>query len=168
MTRILRTIFAFSVIVPTTHAKSHTDIENLCKKTEHTIFSCELKNKKAVSLCGSSAEPSYIEYRFGKKDRIELTHRVDPVQGKDNFQRAEFVFANNSEERIWFKIGKHIYRIFMPTRGAPGVEVAVNGEVISRLVCKGGWKNVSGDPTLKSKYITDHGISDNLELDLQK
>ena len=50
--------------------------DSLCQPGEVDYFSCRLeKRKKIVSFCGSP-EPalldSYIQYRFGKPDKIEL------------------------------------------------------------------------------------------------
>lgn len=47
-----------------------------CTDDELTVFSCELKNKKTVSVCASndvSARSGYLQYRFGKIGKVELS-----------------------------------------------------------------------------------------------
>lgn len=58
-----------------------------CKIDEKIVFSCLLeKSKKIISICASSnfsVENGYLQYRFGKQDKIELTlpaskHKIKP------------------------------------------------------------------------------------------
>jgi hypothetical protein len=47
-----------------------------CADDELTVFSCELKNKKTVSVCASddvSSHSGYLQYRFGKIGKVELS-----------------------------------------------------------------------------------------------
>ncbi len=47
-----------------------------CTDSELTVFSCELKNKKTVSVCASndvSSDSGYLQYRFGKIGKVELS-----------------------------------------------------------------------------------------------
>jgi len=47
-----------------------------CANDELTVFSCGLKNKKTVSACASkdaSSHSGYLQYRFGKIGKVELS-----------------------------------------------------------------------------------------------
>ena len=51
--------------------------DTLCQKDEVTFFNCEIKGSaKVASLCGSpqlDAHRGYVQYRFGRVGKIELT-----------------------------------------------------------------------------------------------
>jgi len=131
----------------------------LCAPHEKAVFSCELKNSKIVSMCASPGEASsYVEYRFGKPSKIEMTHRASTAD--QAFQRADFIYGNNAIDTIWFRNGEHLYDIAMPARGAPAVEVWKNRKVLAHIECKDGWRNVEGDSDMKSPLIIGHGEVD--------
>jgi hypothetical protein len=50
------------------------NVVSLCSKGHHIYFTCQTKNKKIISLCGSGKleRPKFIYYRFGKTDKIEI------------------------------------------------------------------------------------------------
>jgi hypothetical protein len=133
----------------------------LCQPQEKVIFSCPLKNSKIVSLC-VSANPalSFVEYRFGKPAKPELLYRASGEDKDHLFHRAEVLYGNNSVDNIWFANGKYIYSINMPARGAPGVEVWKNGDIVANMECKDGWRHATGDEDTKSTFIMDHDSVD--------
>lgn len=138
----------------------HASGAALCTSQEKVIFTCGFKNNKMVSLCGSADDAqSYIEYRFGSKSALEFTFKASKATADRVFHRAEVVYARNAEDTIWFKNGQYTYSIFLPARGAPGLEVSRDGEIAAHLECKGGWRGVKGDPKLESRLIRDHGSS---------
>ena len=138
----------------------HASDALLCTSQEKVIFACGFKNNKIVSLCGSpDAAEDYIEYRFGNKLHVELAYKASQANADRIFHRAEIIYASNAEYTIWFKNGQYTYSIFLPVRGAPGLEVSRDGGVAARLECKGGWGGVKGHPKLKSKFIRDHESS---------
>jgi hypothetical protein len=146
-------LFAFASV--SASAKS----PGLCAANEKIVFSCELKNSKTVSICSSQdISGGYVEYRFGTKSNVELKYLADGKQRK--LHRAEVVYANNSEDTIWFRISQFLYSIFIPTSGAPGLEVSRNNDVIARFECREGWTNATVDREAKSKFIIDHGTGD--------
>lgn len=150
--------FGFIFVLASCHqVTAHTT--SLCESHEKSVFSCELKNSKIVSFCAASgAGPSYVEYRFGKPAKIEMTHRVNhPDQA---FQRADFIYGNNAVDTIWFRNGEHLYDVAMPARGAPAVEVWKNRKILAHIECKDGWKNVEADTDFKSPLMIDHGEVD--------
>jgi hypothetical protein len=155
--RIVRK-FGFALALASCHqVPAHST--SLCEAHEKPVFSCELKNSKIVSICTApDGAPSYIEYRFGKPAKIEMTHRV--IRPDQAFQRADFIYGNNAVDTIWFRNGEHLYDVTMPARGAPAVEVWKNRKILAHIECKDGWKNVEGDTDLKSPLIIDHGEVD--------
>jgi len=155
--KILSGFLSTAIACPQIHASDAAR----CNSQETVIFTCGFKNNKMVSLCGSpDGAESYIEYRFGSKTAVELAYKVSQASADRSFHRAQVVYASNAEDTIWFKNAQYIYSIFLPARGAPGLEVSRHGDIAAHFECKGGWAGVQGDPTLKSKFIRDHGSSD--------
>lgn len=133
----------------------------LCSDNEEPIFACSLENAKKIALCRKSTEvEDYLTYRYGTNSKVELTFEATDKEPKRRFYRGEVLYANNSEETIWFKNGGYLYSIYLPTRGRPGLEVTRGGEPISKHQCKAGWKNVKKNLAARSEYIIDHGRGD--------
>jgi hypothetical protein len=63
----------------------------LCKKNEVLIFAFQFKNKKWVSVCKEKND-EYIVYRFGTKERTELTY----PQKLDSSSWQKFTFKGYS------------------------------------------------------------------------
>jgi len=134
---------------------------SLCAADERIIFSCSLKNSKTISVCAAAKDaPPYVEYKFGKPSKIEMTHRVSQGDAMPAFQRADIIYGNNAVDTIWFKNGEHLYDISMPARGSPAVEVWKNSKLLAHLECTNGWRNVEGDNDIKSPLIINHGNVD--------
>lgn len=135
--------------------------KTLCEARETVIFFCRVNDSKVVSLCSSpDSVQKYVDYRFGKKPKIELRFRASIANPEKKFHRGEVIYASNSADMIWFKNGQFLYSLFMPTRGGPGLQVSRNNHVISRQECNGGWAEVSGRHATTSKFITEHGSGD--------
>ncbi len=79
----------------------HDDLSTLCNSTnEQIIFSCPIaKINKILSVCGSlpTNKDAYIEYRFGRKNKIELSYQTS--RKYPNHQ----IFLNQADLRV----GKH-------------------------------------------------------------
>lgn len=133
----------------------------LCEPGESTLFSCEFQNKRSASICASSVPgPDYVEYRFGRRPNVEMRYRADENHANKRFHRAEVVYASNSERVIWFRDRDIFYRIHLPMRGGPSLEVSREGKTLNELFCKGGWGRVHAEPESKSKFIIEHGSGD--------
>lgn len=63
----------------------------LCAKNETVAFAFQLKNKKWVSVCREQND-KYLVYRFGTKDKIELTY--PPVLDTTSWQQFSFKYYN--------------------------------------------------------------------------
>lgn len=146
---------AFGVCLSSSNAAS------LCEPQEKVLFSCALKNTKTVAICMADGEKEkYVEYKFGKPKKIELTHRADHQTMNHAFQRADILYGNNAVDTIWFQNGDHLYDVSMPARGAPAVEVWKNEKILAHMKCAAGWKNVEGDIDLPSPFVVNHGNMD--------
>ena len=140
---------------------SHAVEPTLCKPKELAVYSCKLKNAKIVSICASpDAARSYIDYRFGTKAKVELAYSANDSIPGHQFHRGELVYANNSEDTIWFTNGEYRYSLYNPTRGGPGLTVSRHGDQVGRIECSDNGRGATGDFVTASPFIVDHGTGD--------
>ena len=88
--------------------------ESHCSENEDILFSCA-HNTKIVSLCASknvSESSGYIQYRFGKRNNIELAHPKAMKNPKDSFTAKNTYYSDTTESSVEFSIGKYIYTIY--------------------------------------------------------
>ena len=146
-----RLFFSFLIIVLQGSSLALAS-ESLCKSDEKIVFSCPVGHEKTVSVCASKSlsNGGYIQYRFGRKDKIDLsvpstTKASDvSIDGNSDGNRSGGTF-------IRFRKGVYSYVVVslfnMPSdpetgcNGEPceqvGVIVEKSGNVISRLSCQG-------------------------------
>jgi hypothetical protein len=154
---ITKLLLGFFSIAPLSHAAEPT----LCKSNETPIFSCGFKNKKIVSICyPKNSQQGYVDYRFGNKSKVELTYSANPHLPEQKFHRGEVVYANNSDDMIWFKKGNYRYSVYSPMRGGPGLSVSLNGEVVTRLECNNSGRGATEALKTPSPFIVEHGTGD--------
>lgn len=66
----------------------------LCNRDETVIFSCMVSPTKTLSVCGNSSEPHpYLQYRFGKANKLELAY---PTLRDDS--ASKFNYSYNHEK----------------------------------------------------------------------
>lgn len=130
----------------------------LCEDSEIPVFSCMLKNSKTVSIC-ASASPArgHVDYRFGTKSNVELHYSANVDSPGNKFHRGEVVYANNSDEMIWFTNGKYRYSVYSPIRGVPGLIVSLHGNAVVRLECKNKGRGATEAFNTASSFIIEHG-----------
>jgi hypothetical protein len=60
-----------------------------CATDETTYFSCSVKSEKVVSICGENFENEngFLQYRFGKLDKIEMVFPKTTEQSTKKFKR---------------------------------------------------------------------------------
>jgi hypothetical protein len=133
----------------------------LCEDSEIAVFSCMLKNTKTVSIC-ASASPArgYVDYRFGTRSNVELRYSANVDHPDNKFHRGEVVYANNSDEMIWFTNGKYRYSVYSPIRGVPGLIVSLHGDAVVRLECKNNGRGATEAFNAASSFIIEHGTGD--------
>ena len=134
-----------------------------CQKNERVIFSCNFANGKTALVCTNTlkSDNQFVEYRFGKAPKVEMTYRADQASNNAMFHSAEVLYASNAEKVFWFKQADFAYLIHMPMRGGPSLEVMRKQKTVANLQCLKGWSGVRGDSDITSKHISWHGkISD--------
>ena len=160
---LLRTLLTSAAII--FYASRVSGQESLCNSVEHTYFSCALsKSSKLVSICGSQldAQEKYLQYRYGKTNKIELTFPRDGENPKNIFYYSEYIRPNLTKQSLRGINNNYQYQVYMEanTESAGG-----NGEadVTAELRVSGKGKTT----VLRCKSGTFKGI-DNQVLQLAK
>lgn len=117
-------------------ANAYGEPSSLCSPEEKIFFSCPI-GKKIVSYCESKIEGpnKYMEYRFGKPNKIELRYKAGGSDSTGKFSKAEITGASNVVTVIWFKNNELYYVLNDPVRGMPYLELYSNGSSKARLPC---------------------------------
>lgn len=137
---------------------AHAEDATLCTAGEIRVFSCTLKNAKIVSVCASpDAARRYVDYRFGSPSKMELVYSASATVPAHRFRRGEVVYANNSEDTLWFTNGAYRYSLYDPTRGVPGLTVSKNGAEVARFECGNNGRGATAAFSIASPFIADHG-----------
>lgn len=94
--------------------------QTLCTGEEEIVFSCPIK-KKTLSVCSSkelTREKGYLSYRFGKKDKIELTYPEKPAHPYGLFRFSHYLRPGGAQNmgleysRLTFDVKDVTYEIF--------------------------------------------------------
>nr|WP_321239343.1 hypothetical protein [uncultured Tolumonas sp.] len=87
--------------------------QTLCLENETDFFSCTTTNNKIISICGeiSNDEPSddWLQYRFGKKDHIELVYPESKNSSISKFEGN--TFSRYSVIDLRFINGRNAYSV---------------------------------------------------------
>ncbi|WP_186204368.1 hypothetical protein [Burkholderia gladioli] len=145
----------------------------LCKAEEVTVFNCDLKeNHKIVSICSSSdmsGKLGYLQYRYGKKDAIELVFPKNLDNSKDRFGCDEYSRSDLSTFVIGFENEGYRYEVSETTEGGDeGVThrnllvSSLSGKRGAKLTCLDNKNAVSNISTLDQVLKCDkkHEIVD--------
>lgn len=138
----MKTLATFLVIllipcVCIAESKSH------CKGNEFTYFSCTIKgSQKVVSLCGNAPSKSFneaanegrwLQYRFGKLEKIELSFPKDISTSMSEFVGEPHHSLNSAYDYLWFKNKEVNYSIGCTSSDIAGkCSVTVNSK---ELIC---------------------------------
>ena len=79
---------------------------SLCGDDEQVFFSCTLKNGKTVSLCASrflDNKTGYLQYRFGKNNRIELKFPEEKNNSQEKFSYTHYSTHTFDRKTISFE-----------------------------------------------------------------
>jgi hypothetical protein len=112
---VARGIFAALFLAPSLCAFAQSP--NLCTEQEDTSFTCTLKNSKLVSVCGAadlSDRAGYLVYRYGTKEKIELSFPNRPTEFRRITSQDETVDDKTGEDDqfIHFRNGRFSYIIY--------------------------------------------------------
>ncbi len=129
----------------------------LCNNQEIKIFDCVAKNKKIVSICAKSGvDERYVEYRYGKKGKIEFSYKSENTS-KNKIYRGTFVGGRVSTTLIWFDNGDYTYTLFSPDTGRDGVSVVRGDRLLATNFCV---QKSTGDVALGTQLIEEKGEED--------
>lgn len=149
--KFLRIFFVWSMFI---FSNAYGQSKSLCLPHEKVFFSCHI-GKKIVSLCESKVDGAdkYMEYRYGKPNKIELKYKGGASDSLNKFSKTEVSGASNSGTVIWFKNNKTYYVISDPVRGWPYLELYTNASSIARLACNNVQGYIEGNTDDSSSCI---------------
>ena len=134
---------------------------SLCSKTEINYSSCRI-GKKIASFCLSgevNKNGGYLQYRFGTKEKIELSFPERTNQRASFFESSDFGFTDGDVRYTAFVIGPHRYIYYQThikstakTEGRleHGLAIVKNGVTIKDMSCSSVSDGLSGP---KSKLL---------------
>lgn len=109
--RLCYCFFALALVSGSAMASEH-----LCHNSEQTIFSCTTnKSSKLISVCASSAldkKDSYIQYRFGTRDKIELQFPAKKNNSIPQFKFDHYFRYQVDRTELSFSTGPYRYAVF--------------------------------------------------------
>lgn len=114
--------------------------DTLCAKDEQVAFSCHVKGK-IVSLCASadlSATAGTVQYRYGKKNALELIYPSTPEDPRKVFRWGVTAYSGGGADYFRFANGGFGYTVYSGFgRGwqKEGVTVEKDGKRVASLVC---------------------------------
>jgi hypothetical protein len=118
--------------------------EGLCVPSEKTFFSCRIRDGRWISLCG--APPASLQYRFGKREHIELRFPEKAEEGPSKLRYAHYFRFQTERAEIAFDNQGVAYAVYDYTEkrkrdagarvdlpGGKTREFACAGRIVSRL-----------------------------------
>ncbi|MES2943001.1 MAG: hypothetical protein V4772_09060 [Pseudomonadota bacterium] len=141
--------FAGMCLVVLLPALAYADENTLCTASERVFFSCEIKQGRQVSVCGSAdltPTSGYLQYRIGKSAAVpELVFPADFKHPAGQFDFSNEGFgAKSSTRNLRFRSGAYVYVIYASTyafgTNAAGVAVKKGVEPIRYVACQ---KNIA-------------------------
>ncbi|ASQ46053.1 lysozyme inhibitor LprI family protein [Legionella clemsonensis] len=112
MDRKLGFLFLFLLLFS---VASFAESNSLCQRNEQILFSCPTKNEKIISLCASenlSATTGYLQYRFGKKNNIELYYPEREIPPGKAFTGRSQMFSGGGGIYLRFSKNNYDYIIY--------------------------------------------------------
>lgn len=120
---------------------------SLCDHAEQIIFNCSVvESGKLISLCASpklTGDESYLQYRFGRRQKIELVFPAERHQSQKKFRYAHYFRAQVDRTEIGFTSGEYEYTIFSyyegeekPARHDVGLSVESENKKSQRVALK--------------------------------
>lgn len=119
----------------------------LCKADEVVVFSCPTRTNIA-SLCASknaSDSGGYMQYRFGRKNRLDLSYPPVSARPADVFASGTAMFSGGGSAWLSFKRAPFSYTIFTASgrwgpsgsaADAAGVAVQKGGKEFANFPCR--------------------------------
>ncbi|MGI0118567.1 hypothetical protein [Zooshikella sp. RANM57] len=109
-------ITAFLLLIMSLCSVKLVASENLCKIGEKIIFSCLTSKKKIISLC-LEKNKNKLQYRFGKKSKIEMIFPNQESNTLSYFKYSNYFRYQTEYSAISFKNDDFIYSIYNKYEG---------------------------------------------------
>ena len=136
LSRSSAAILLFFAATASAHAR-----ESLCSKDEQIAFSCRVGNKLA-SLCASadlSKTTGYVQYRYGRKDKVELVFPESKAHPRAYFRWGVNGYSGGGTDYFRFSNKGYDYVVYSGIGkgwAKDGIVVEKNGKRLSSQVCK--------------------------------
>jgi hypothetical protein len=121
----------------------------LCTGAEKTVFGCAIADGRIVSVCTSpdfSPETGWIEYRFGRPERVELAYPPTREKTQQAFEYTRYTRPLFTELTLQFTNGGYLYRLQTASGDDDGTPIASaildvrkDGRTVSSLRCQPEW-----------------------------
>ena len=99
--RALGVVVALLVSGPCLAADRPRATSGLCEAHETTYFQCSAAKARSISLCG--AADGALQYRFGRRQAVELAFPADTKEGAKSFRYAHYFRARTDRYEIRFE-----------------------------------------------------------------
>lgn len=115
---------------------------SLCRNDEKVLFACLTKNEKSISICASndlSATSGYMQYRFGKKNNIELDYPATKLPPNKEFTGRSQMFSGGGGVYLRFNKNDYDYILYSGIgKGwdVTGLVLLKNAKLFSYFPCK--------------------------------
>ena len=160
-------LILFIIFIPITLCNSQSYDNNLCLKNEKILISFQmLTSKKILSICISKSEPSYIVYRFGTKENIELEFPKDLENSWKLFIYSYYFRGGGAENEgmdlnyLKFKTSKFEYEIYEEYSALENKEII--GIKIKNINTKKEW-DLKGDISTLKGSLVDLKFNDKIQ-----
>ena len=116
----------------------------LCKKEEKVIFNCTIKSsRKIVSVCSSldlDKPDSYMMYRFGKPEKVELEFPDSKINSFEKFYYSVYIRPKVTRQALRFNNRDYEYIIEVDNEaeeepGTYGATISIDGPKKFGLTC---------------------------------
>lgn len=141
---IARAIFATLLLA--TSLCAFAESPNLCTEKEDPMFACPLENKKLVSVCAlvDSTQKSgygYLVYRYGTKEKIDLSFPEKPMEFRrlTTFDETVDYKPMDDGQFVRFMNGKISYVVYVAAvhnTDSAGVAVFDGYKLLSNIKCQ--------------------------------
>jgi hypothetical protein len=117
-----------------------------CTTNETTIFQCGSRNDKIIAVCAKDLgkDGGYLQYRFGTKDKVELSLPADDKRAdfKKTIVAGHLMFAHGGGDYLEFSNGGDTTYVVYTAMGSgfdeSGVAVMQKGKVLTAFLCADG------------------------------
>jgi hypothetical protein len=136
-----RRAILFATTVIAAHVQAGDLQKSLCQTKENVIFSCST-GKKLISVCSSknlSPTAGYVQYRFGTKEKPELTFPEPQTHPISFSTGGTLMYSGGGGAYMRFNKGTYSYVVYSGIGKGwdkQGVVIEKNGKLLSNIICK--------------------------------